>query len=107
MWLRDSLPNRFPSFRVLTYGYNSQLAKSESFQDHEAIASTFRSLLGGIRSHDIAKATFQSRTNRSQEPLAARKPIILIAHSLGGLVIKQVWPLPMCALCRFPILMDL
>lgn len=79
MWLRDSLPrdmtlekNSYPMARVMTYGYGSSVARSESMQNLEDIAiSLYNTLL----------------------PLAngpACKPIIFIGHSLGGLVIKQV-----------------
>jgi hypothetical protein len=45
MWLRDSLPADLKGVRVLIYGYNTKLADSRSFQDLEALASTFRRLL--------------------------------------------------------------
>lgn len=49
MWLTDSLPSDIPGVRVLTYGYDSHLHKSNSFQDIEAISSSFRTNLGTVR----------------------------------------------------------
>jgi hypothetical protein len=49
MWLRDSLPHDIPGLRVLIYGYDTHLHNSESFQDLEAISSSFRTALRAIR----------------------------------------------------------
>jgi hypothetical protein len=49
MWLRDSLPYDITGIRVLIYGYDSRLANSESFQDLEAISSSFRTALRAVR----------------------------------------------------------
>ena len=72
MWLRDALPHDLPGARVLTYGYDTRLADSNSFQNLEDVALTFRASLRialGSRPPD--------------------RPLIFIAHSLGGLVLKQ------------------
>ncbi|KAH7013689.1 hypothetical protein EDB80DRAFT_863617 [Ilyonectria destructans] len=77
MWLRDSLPHDLLSetgqrmARVMIYGYESGVADSKNTQNIEDLATTFHSSL-------LALAT----------PPATR-PIILIAHSLGGLIVKQ------------------
>ncbi|KFY81101.1 hypothetical protein V498_08740 [Pseudogymnoascus sp. VKM F-4517 (FW-2822)] len=76
MWLRDDLPFDFPRARILTYGYDSKLKGSQSFQDFEAIASTF------CQSLKIARP-------KSPDGKPNDKPIIFIAHSLGGIVLKQ------------------
>ncbi|RDA85187.1 hypothetical protein CP532_2388 [Ophiocordyceps camponoti-leonardi (nom. inval.)] len=79
MWLRDSLPgelinqdSELPMARIMVYGHESRLAKSISMQDLEDISVSFReSLLPLI-------------TNT-----ATARPIILMGHSLGGLIVKQ------------------
>ena len=58
--------------RVLIYGYDSHLLKSESFQTISNISLAF---INKIRSIGIAG------------PLA--KPFLFLAHSLGGIVVKQ------------------
>jgi hypothetical protein len=77
MWLRDSLPSDLPSTRVMLYGYDTQLHGSHTFQDLEALASTLRSDLQALATRDSSNA----------EPQI--KPLIFVAHSLGGLVVKE------------------
>ena len=72
MWLRDAIPHDLPGARVLTYGYDTQLAGSNSFQNLEDVARTFRASL---------------RVALGSRP--PDRPLIFIAHSLGGLVLKQ------------------
>lgn len=70
MWLRDSLPRDFPGCRIIIYGYDTKLQGSRSFQ----------SLL------DIGKK-FQTAVRQVRQD--ARKPLILLGHSLGGIVVKE------------------
>ncbi|ORY68939.1 uncharacterized protein BCR38DRAFT_455751 [Pseudomassariella vexata] len=78
MWLRDSLPydltlegtNR-PMARVMTYGYESTVAHSKSMQNLEDLATQFHGSLLSI-----------ARTSMT-------RPIVFVAHSLGGLIVKQ------------------
>lgn len=72
MWLRDFLPHDSRQTRILLYGYNPLLANSQS-----------RSIIADFTSEFIAK----SYTRRSQSRSEIR-PIILIGHSLGCLIIK-------------------
>ena len=74
MWLRDSLPYDLKNARIFTYGYDSRLSESESFQELDDLSMTFRQDLKEMLS------------NRK-----VPKPLVLIAHSLGGLVVKGVY----------------
>ena len=58
MWLRDDLPNDFPHARILIYGYDTKLEDSQSIQDLEAIASTFRTALKIARPKGSVSAAF-------------------------------------------------
>lgn len=72
MWLRDRLPQDVPQLRSLIYGYDTELFKSHSFQDLDDIAWSFIASLKELR--------------RSLPPA---KPLIFLAHSLGGIVLKR------------------
>ncbi|QYT05472.1 hypothetical protein H0G86_012366 [Trichoderma simmonsii] len=78
MWLRDSLPGYLtsetdnkPMARVMIYGYESAVAQSKNMQNLEDLATTFHSSLLALAAGPTTR------------------PIILIGHSLGGLIIKQ------------------
>lgn len=78
MWLRDSLPSHLtsetdnrPMARVMIYGYESAVAQSKSVQNLEDLATVFHSSLLALAAGPTTR------------------PIILIGHSLGGLIIKQ------------------
>ncbi|KAH7134414.1 P-loop containing nucleoside triphosphate hydrolase protein [Dactylonectria macrodidyma] len=78
MWLRDALPydltsedTESPIARTMTYGYESTVAESENIQNLEDLATSFHnSLLELAISLEV-------------------RPIVLVAHSLGGLIVKQ------------------
>lgn len=72
MWLRDRLPQDVPKLRSFIYGYDTKLFKSHSFQDLDDIASSFIESLKEIR-----------------RALSPARPLILLAHSLGGIVVKR------------------
>ena len=49
MWIRDCLPLDLPGVRILVYGYDSHLSKSESFQSITSIANQFLDSLHAVR----------------------------------------------------------
>ncbi|KAK3364037.1 hypothetical protein B0T25DRAFT_443738, partial [Lasiosphaeria hispida] len=71
MWLSESLPRDMSTARVVIYGYESGLPDSTSFAGLDDLAGslrvTMRQLLGS----------------------AEQRHLILIGHSLGGLLIKE------------------
>lgn len=72
LWLRDFLSPKRPDARILLFGYNSDVRSSNNtmhIDDHA------RNLLN------------QLERKRKDDP---QRPLIFIAHSLGGLVVKQV-----------------
>lgn len=71
-WLRDFLPQDIPSARIILFGYNSNVAFSSGNEGVCDQANTLCFTLGGYR-EDVQ-----------------HRPIVFIAHSLGGLVVKQV-----------------
>ncbi|KAH6919120.1 hypothetical protein BKA70DRAFT_42271 [Coprinopsis sp. MPI-PUGE-AT-0042] len=73
MWLRDALPERFPGARILLYGYNANTVSDVSTGRLRTFGETFLERLLLEREHDAHR----------------HKPLILVAHSMGGLVLKQ------------------
>lgn len=74
LWLRDFLPSQLPRARIMSYGYNSNTAFSDSVSDIEDAAKILLARLDGVRQHAEEKA----------------RPIIFISHSLGGIIVKKV-----------------
>ncbi|KAK7222801.1 hypothetical protein V2G26_010804 [Clonostachys chloroleuca] len=84
MWLSDSLYDNLRSIarseefpqgirpRILLYGHDSHIDQSQTFQCLEDLAIDLKILLRRIREQDPTR------------------PLILIGHSLGGLLIKQL-----------------
>lgn len=78
MWLRDALPHDITTesgqriARIMVYGYESSLPDSDSFQNLDDLGTALHS--------DLRTLVFDG----------SFKPIVFIAHSLGGLVVKQV-----------------
>lgn len=71
MWLCKSLPRDIPGARVMIYGYDTTLKDSHSFASLKTHAASLRPLLTELLQPDT------------------RKPLLLLGHSLGGLVIKE------------------
>lgn len=72
MWLRDELPQRHPTMRAWIYGYDTNLTDSTSFQ---SISDLSISLINHLEASDFAS------------PSAPQ--ILIMAHSLGGIVFKE------------------
>ncbi len=70
MWIRDALPKAFPNALVALYGYETALVKSNSFQ---TIADIGISLGESLKAYGFAST----------------KPVVFLAHSLGGLALKE------------------
>ncbi|KAL9045199.1 MAG: hypothetical protein Q9214_001726, partial [Letrouitia sp. 1 TL-2023] len=75
-WPRDILPSDFPSARILTYGYASKISYffGSDKPSHENLTENGRTFMNGLAAH------------RSQ---AVGRPLMLITHSLGGLIVKS------------------
>ncbi|KAH6617141.1 hypothetical protein F5144DRAFT_541013 [Chaetomium tenue] len=72
MWIRDVIPKSVPGVRTVIYGYDSKLVGSNSFQSISDMARTL---------------TLQLKAAGWSSP--SSKPTIFLAHSLGGLVLKE------------------
>ncbi|KAL4879458.1 hypothetical protein BJY04DRAFT_220054 [Aspergillus karnatakaensis] len=72
MWIRDQLPRAALNIRTVIYGYDSAMTESKSFQ----------------RIPDLARGLVTALATYGWDSPAA-KPIAFLAHSLGGLLVKQ------------------
>ncbi|GME48380.1 protein serac1 [Neofusicoccum parvum] len=70
MWLLDALPRDLTGVRVLIYGYDTQLTGSKSFQNINDLGTKFRTDLKVVRGEE-------------------KRPLVILGHSLGGIVAKQ------------------
>jgi hypothetical protein len=75
-WPRDLLPHTVPNARVLTYGYDTSIT-------HRVV-----SLPSKITLYDIA-GDFLVALEAERRPDASR-PVLFVAHSLGGIVVKEM-----------------
>ncbi|KAL9090895.1 MAG: hypothetical protein Q9165_005103 [Trypethelium subeluteriae] len=71
LWLRDFFPSRAPTARVLLFGYNANVAFETS---SAGVLEQAENLLNRLRSKRIAEPD---------------RPLLLLCHSLGGVVVKQ------------------
>lgn len=71
MWLTKNLPRNVPTARVMIFGYESRLQKSTSLVQLDELASSLQGALSRLLCLD------------------KKKPLLLIGHSLGGLLVKQ------------------
>lgn len=72
MWIRDELPQFLPTVRFILYGYDTILRPSTSFQTVSDLANSFIDVL---------------QADGWTSPTA--KLLLFLAHSLGGVILKQ------------------
>ncbi|KAI1362732.1 hypothetical protein F5Y08DRAFT_341358 [Xylaria arbuscula] len=75
LWIKDFLPTQLPNARIMTYGYSSQVFSIKHLTQR-ILYSNSKALLAALDS------------NR-QDISATNRPVIFIAHSLGGLIVKS------------------
>lgn len=71
MWLADNIPRDIPAARVMIFGYESELPHSRSQVQLDDLAGPLQIAISQILRSD------------------KKRPILLVGHSLGGLLVKQ------------------
>ncbi|RWA04471.1 hypothetical protein EKO27_g10640 [Xylaria grammica] len=72
MWIRDDLPRLLPDARPIIYGYDTTLQDRNSFQ---LVGDLSLELIHQLSAHGWSSV--------------GCKPLVFLAHSLGGIVLKQ------------------
>ncbi|OIW26426.1 hypothetical protein CONLIGDRAFT_472512 [Coniochaeta ligniaria NRRL 30616] len=72
MWIRDALPSSLSRVRFVLYGYDTKLVTSTSFQ---TVVDLSRSLIEEMKANGCGASN--------------AKPLLFLAHSLGGVLLKQ------------------
>ncbi|CCA77543.1 hypothetical protein PIIN_11520 [Serendipita indica DSM 11827] len=72
-WLRDLLPSDFPNARILSYGYDADTYSRECVST-QAIGRHAEGFINAL-----------SRRRKA----CPRRPIIFIAHDIGGIILKR------------------
>ena len=76
-WPRDLLPRRFPDFRIFTWGYDVDIDHAFSGTSTATVFQHAANLLS-----DLSDVRISSE--------AELRPLFFVAHSLGGIVVKDV-----------------
>lgn len=87
LWPRDLLPEQVPQARILTFGYDADTYHFWSPVSDNKIKNHADSLTAGLVGL------------RHKEARTATRPIIFVAHSLGGLVCAAVGHRPQSPRC--------
>ena len=100
LWLRDCLSVDIPNARILVYGYDAD-TRSRECVSTQTIYQHADKLVKSAARERIDAPRVSTRTLPAEEiPLKpSQRPIIFIAHSLGGIVLKQVTPFQCAESC--------
>lgn len=76
-WPKDLLSKDLPNSRIITFGYDADIVNFLSPASQNCIGDHARNLLNYV-------------TNRRDNSNTSDRPLLIVAHSLGGLVAEDV-----------------
>ncbi|KAK0645815.1 Alpha/Beta hydrolase protein [Cercophora newfieldiana] len=86
LWLKDLLHTKLPGVRVMTFGYDATVLGNTSEQNVRANAG---SLLAELRNRREGDDGGDEDSDEGDHVGLNGRPIVFVAHSLGGIVVKQ------------------
>ena len=90
MWLCDFLPKEFPNARIMTYGYDSSLKESGKGNITDYRRGFIQCLRNCRRQCSVRLCLTKLPSYMLTIPLFWKRPIALIGHGLGGILVVQV-----------------
>jgi hypothetical protein len=93
LWLRDFLPDKIPHARIMSYGYDAYTRNRQQLSD-QTIYDHAEALVAALAARREETNVRHDNSHRYYILLTAmqtqRRPIVFVAHSLGGIVLKYV-----------------
>lgn len=89
MWLRDALPRDLPQARIFICGLDVDSVNSKSWGNITDLGTEFRDMINQLRPSKIVSGD-KPQLSCSNTPQGPPRPLVLIGHSLGGLIVKEV-----------------
>jgi protein SERAC1 len=98
-WPQQLLPPKLPLARIMSYGYDSHIAHLTHLVSRNTVGDHANNLLRDLSNHrdDDNTVCYSSSSHRlltaRLTSLKNERPLIFVAHILGGLVCEDVSPL--------------
>jgi hypothetical protein len=93
-WPRSLLPLKFPTARIMSWGYNSKVVTWRSFGSTASIQGHARGLLADVNHYRRTRVSYvaclQGGWSANYEQQAEGQKLIFVAHGIGGILVQAV-----------------